>query len=68
MGLSRIFGFSPILALKMGSWSQVLTVRKLAGLFLSKFQVVLGQFEVFSIFSTRFTVKQAQIVTGKRPK
>ena len=41
---------------KMGSWSQVLTVRKLAGWFLSKFQVVLGMFDAFSIFSTRFTV------------
>ena len=35
----------------------MLTVRKLAGWFLSKFQVVLGMFDVFSIFSTRFTVK-----------
>ena len=39
------------------SCSQVLTVRKLAGWFLSKFQVVLGLFDVCSIFSTRFTVK-----------
>ena len=42
---------------KMGFWSQVLTVRKLAGWFLSKFQVVLGMFDAFSIFSTRFTAK-----------
>ena len=41
---------------KYGSWSQVLTVRKLAGWFLSKFQVVLGLFDAFSIFGTRFTV------------
>ena len=41
----------------MGSWSQVLTVRKLAGWFLSKFQVVPGLFDVFYIFSTRFAVK-----------
>ena len=41
---------------KLESYSQVLTVRKLAGWFLNTFQVVPSLFGAFSIFIAHFTV------------